>query len=408
MNILYIEHYVGSPYYGMEFRPYYLSKEWVKAGHQVTIIGSSFSHLRQNNPVVNKDFQEEIVDGVKYVWFKGNSYEGSFSRIRNMLSFVWKLQHNAKRIVELYKPDLVVASSTYTLDNFPAYKIAKQAGAKYSYEIHDLWPLSPMLIGGYSKFHPFIMLMQLGENYAYRHVDKVVSLLWNAEEHCKEHGLPDGRFICVPNGFSKEEWKEEVFASSIPEEHEAAFDSLKDKFVVGFAGGFAASGTIDTLVEAANIVKDRKDIHFVLVGKGPEEKTYRGQIERYNLSNVTILPPVPKSIVPAINKRFDAAFIGGVHSILHKYGTAPNKVTDYMLSAKPIIQAIDEPGSVVERIHCGLRTEAENAEQVAKAIITIADMTPEERLEMGMRGRLYALDNLEWGLLANKFIKEFE
>ena len=63
MNILYLEHYVGGPEYGMEFRPYYLASEWVKQGHKVTIIAASFSHLRQNNPDVVKDFQEENQTG---------------------------------------------------------------------------------------------------------------------------------------------------------------------------------------------------------------------------------------------------------------------------------------------------------------------------------------------------------
>ena len=50
MNILLINHYAGSPELGMEFRPYYMAKEWVKAGHQVLIVGGSFSHLRKVQP----------------------------------------------------------------------------------------------------------------------------------------------------------------------------------------------------------------------------------------------------------------------------------------------------------------------------------------------------------------------
>ena len=59
MNILYIEHYAGSPEMGMEFRPYYLSKEWVRMGHNVTIIAGDYSHLRKKNPSVVSDFSAE-------------------------------------------------------------------------------------------------------------------------------------------------------------------------------------------------------------------------------------------------------------------------------------------------------------------------------------------------------------
>lgn len=408
MNILYIEHYVGSPTYGMEFRPYYLSKEWVKQGHNVTIIGSSFSHLRQRNPEVTKDFQEEIIDGIRYVWLKGNAYEGSVSRIRNILSFVWKLQRNAKRIVKLYKPDLVIASSTYPLDNIPAHKIAKISGAKYTYEIHDLWPLSPMLIGGYSKYHPFIAIMQYSEDYAYRHVDKVVSLLWNAEGHCRERGLKAGWFVCVPNGYNPEEWVSSKFDLEIPKEHQTVFDSLKGKTIVGFAGGFAASGNVISLVNSAVKLKNRTDVHFVLVGKGPELPSYEKVIEKNELTNVTILPPVPKSLIPAINKHFEIAHLGGTHSELHKYGTSYNKMTDYMLCSLPIVQSVDEPDSVVERVGCGIRVEAENVDAIANAITQLADMSSEERKEMGRKGKEYVEKNLSWSKLAEDFLKPFQ
>lgn len=404
MNILYIFHYAGSPEYGMSFRPYYMSREWIKQGHNVTIIASSFSHLRQNNPIVIKDFQEEMIDGVRYVWLKGNSYGGSVARIRNIASFVWKLNCNAKKIANKFKPDLVIASSTYPLDNVPANKIARIAGANHCYEAHDIWPLSPMVIGGYSKWHPFIIVMQWAENFACRKADKVISLLWNSEDHYKERGLPEGRFACVPNGYAADEWDSNAAELSLPEEHEALFLSLKDKVVVGFAGGFAASGAMMTMIEAANLLKDKKDIHFVMVGKGPEKDNYEVAIKKYGLTNVHILPAVPKKLVPAVNKHFDIAYMGGVHSVLHKYGTSYNKMTDYMLAGKPIIQAIDEPGSIVSKTMCGIQVEAENSQKVAEAVITLSNLTPEERIKMGLKGKEYAEKNLSWEFLSKRFL----
>jgi len=404
MNILIINHYAGSPYYGMEFRPYYLAREWVKQGHNVTIIAASFSHLRQHNPKVVKDFQEENIEGIKYVWFKTPEYGGSLARIRNMMTFVWKLKKNDKRIAKDYKPNLVIAGSCYPLDNYSAHKIAKLAGAKYTYEVRDIWPLSPMLIGGYSKYHPFIWVMQKAEDYAYKHVDKIVSLLWNAEGHMLEHGLAPGKFVCVPNGYNPSEWTEDKFSLPLPIEHQKAFDSLNGKVIVGFAGGFAASGNVISLIRAAAELKERNDIQFVLVGKGPELPTYEKVIDDNKLKNVTILPAVPKSLIPAVNKHFDIAHLGGLHSKLHKYGTSYNKMTDYMLCSLPIVQSVDEPGSVVERVGCGVRVEAENTEAIAEAIVYIASLSKAERNAMGEKGKRYAEENLAWNLLALKFL----
>lgn len=407
MNILLINHYAGSKEYGMEYRPYYLAREWVKQGHQVTIVGATFSHLRLRQPQVERDFQEEDIDGIKYVWFKTPEYGGSFARIKNIIVFLWKLRKNVKKIAKLYAPNLVIASSTYPLDNIPAHKIAVAANAKYCYEIHDLWPLSPMLIGGYSKYHPFILAMQYGEDYAYKHVDKVVSLLWNAEKHCKERGLPSGKFVCIPNGYNPDEWSDEKFELPLPEYHQKAFDSLSGKTIVGFAGGFAASGAVITLVKSAAELRKREDVHFVLVGKGPEQSAYEQLIKEQYLTNISILPSVPKNLIPAINKHFDIAYLGGLHSELHQYGTSYNKMTDYMLCSLPIVQSVDEPGSVVERLGCGIRVEAENVKAVSKAIIRLANMTPEDRKKMGAKGKAYVEANLPWSKLAEDFLKPF-
>lgn len=407
MKILLINHYAGSKEYGMEYRPYYLACEWIKQGHQVTIAGASFSHLRLKNPDVKNDYQEEYIEGVRYIWFKTPEYEGSLKRIMNILTFMLKLRNYSKRLSREVNPDLVIASSTYPLDNYLAHKIAKNSGAKYTYEIHDLWPLSPMLIGGYSKYHPFIWVMQKAEDYAYRHVDKVVSLLWNTERHCVEHGLASGKFVCVPNGYFPEEWTEDKFHQELPAEHQKIFDSLKGKIIVGFAGGFAASGNVITLVRSAVELKNRDDIHFVLVGKGPELPSYNKLIKENNLSNITILPAVSKNLIPAVNSHFDIAHLGGLHSELHQYGTSYNKMTDYMLCSLPIVQSVDEPGSVVERVGCGIRVEAENAKAVAEAIVKLADMTEAERTAMGKKGKEYVENNLPWSKLAEDFLKPF-
>lgn len=408
MNILLINHYVGSPYLGMEFRPYYIAREWVKQGHKVTILGASFSHLRQHNPDVKRDFQEDDIEGIKYVWFKTPEYGGSIARIKNMMTFVWKLKRNASKIAKKYHPNLVIAGSCYPLDNYSAHKIAQIAEAKYTYEVRDIWPLSPMLIGRYSKYHPFIWVMQKAEDYAYKHVDKIVSLLWNAEGHMLEHGLAPGKFVCVPNGYNPEEWTEDKFDLPLPEEHQKVFNSLKDIIIVGFAGGFAASGSVITLVQAAVELKEREDIHFVLVGKGPEKESYEKIIHDNGLNNITILPAVPKTLIPAVNSHFDIAHLGGLHSELHQYGTSYNKMTDYMLSGKPIVQSVDEPGSVVERVGCGIRVEAENAKAVAEAITKLAEMSEQERNEIGLKGKEYVIKNLPWSKLAKDFLNPFE
>lgn len=402
MKILIINHYAGSPRLGMEFRPFYLAKEWRLEGHEVTIIGASYSHLRNIQPLVTADLQKNEEAGISYVWMKTPAYAGSFKRIINILSFVLKLILYRKKIAETYCPDMVIASSTYPLDIYPAHLIAKLSKSKLCFEVHDLWPLSPMIIGGYSRFHPFILIMQRAENYAYKYSDVVVSLLGNAREHMINHGLSPDKFKHIPNGFDRDEF--ENLQEDVPAEHFQVLSALKknNNLLVGYAGGHSPSNALHTLVEAARLFSADEKIKFVFVGNGPDKPGLQSMSKE--LKNVTFLTVIPKKAMQKLLSLFDILYIGGIKSSLHIHGISPNKLIDYMLAAKPIILSADVSNEIVEKINCGITVPAEDPSAVFSAIHTIVSMPVEKRIEMGERGKDYALSNLDYHNLALKFI----
>ena len=400
MTILMISHYAGAPQYGMEFRSYYMAREWVNMGHRVMIVGSAFSHLRKRQPTAGK----ETIDGIEYLWLPTRRYEGNGAgRAFSMFQFVWQVYRHLRSLV--LNPDVVIASSVYTFDIYPCRRIARKCHARLVYEVHDLWPLSPMVIGNLSRWHPFIWLLQCGENYAYRHCDMVISILDKAFPHMQRHGLSPDRFCCIPNGFRQEEWNE-CNKATLPAEHTDLLNRLKGQgcTVVGFAGGHTQSTAMQVLVEAARILHSRNNLAFVLVGQGPQKEELIALAQQYQLDNIYFLPPIEKQAIPPLLDRFDICYAGGVHSILHQYGTSFNKITDYMVAGKPIVNSVDEPDSLIERVGCGLQVEAENALQVSKAIAQMADMTEVERAALGAKGHKYAIQNLEYKTLAQRFI----
>lgn len=401
MNILMISHYAGAPQYGMEFRSYYMAREWVRMGHRVTVVGAAFSHLRKAQPQVGR----ETLEGIEYLWLPTTHYDNNGAkRVVSMFQFVAQVYRHRRELVA-FRPDVVIASSVYTFDIYPCHYIVRHTGAKLVYEVHDLWPLSVMVIGGYSPRHPFIWLLQRGENYAYRHCDKVVSMLDKAFPHMQRHGLTEDRFCCIPNGFLKEEW-ENADSHTLPDEHARLLERLHEegKCIVGFAGGHTQSTAMDVLIEAARELKERSDLAFVLVGGGPQKADLMALAEGYGLANVHFLPPVDKNCIPRLLQAFDICYAGGIHSSLHRYGTSFNKIIDYMLAAKPILKSVDEPGSEVERAGCGIQVEAENVGQVREAVERLAAMSAAERAAMGEKGRRYAVANLEYHTLSQKFI----
>ena len=81
MNILYIDHYIGAPSYGMEFRPYHMALEWIKKGHRVKMLGASYSHVRARQPEIDgrpvSKRTTENIDGIEYVWYPTPAYRGN-------------------------------------------------------------------------------------------------------------------------------------------------------------------------------------------------------------------------------------------------------------------------------------------------------------------------------------------
>ena len=396
MKILLINHYAGSPEMGMEFRPYHFGKEWVEMGHEVTIVGASFSHLRSKQPKVEKrDVTEEWIDGIRYLWIKTDSYKGNgIGRIKNMMTFLRKLRKYRHLFVEVIEPDVVIASSTYPLDIYPARKIASMAKAKLIFEVHDLWPLSPMEISGYPKWHPFIMVMQKGEDAACKYSDAVVSLLPRADLHLAERGMDVGKFHWVSNGVVAEDWEN---SEPIPGKMKIKINALREKgeFLIGYAGGHADSNYLDFFLDALASVKE-ENITGVLVGDGIRKEELMNRATREGISNVVFLDPIPKMQVPDFLSHMDCLYNGIKHTKLSQYGTCFNKVYDYMMAGKPIINVATAPNDTVGDAQCGYTIEGEDPEKLRETILRIAAMTSDEKRKMRENGKKCVLKKYEY------------
>lgn len=404
MNILLINHYAGSPNNGMEYRPFYMAREWVRMGHQVTIVGASHSHLRSEQPEVSGEVTEQDIEGIRYMWLKTPSYNGNgIGRVINMLVFIIQLFKFSNHIVKWYKPDIVIASSTYPLDVFPARYIARKNKAKLIYEVHDLWPLSPIELGGMSPWHPFIMVMQMAENYAYRQCDRIVSMLPKADRHMCEHGMAPHKFSYVPNGIDVNEWKNSY--ANIPEEHRTLLGKLRDSgsFIVGYAGSHGIANALYSLVDAAELMKN-KSVTIVFVGQGPEKEKLETIIDERKIDNIIFLSAVIKNAIPEILNSMDVLYIGLQKQSLFRFGISPNKLMDYMMAAKPVIHAIDAGNDLVAESGCGISIPPEDPKAIAEAIVKLKSLSENERKAMGLKGRKFVLENHDYRVLAKKFI----
>ncbi len=399
MRICYIDHYAGGPTLGMEYRPFALAERWQRSGHEVTIIAGSFSHLRRTNPVVPVEGAEQIIDGVPFRFIRTRAYEGNGAgRILSWVDFVGKGWRLAPVIARTLRPDAVIASSTYPMDTWFAARVARLAHARLVHEVHDLWPLTPIELGGHSPQHPLMALMARAEIDAYRHADAVVSILPNIEPYVRSLGISTP-VVPIPNGIDTSGSRQ-----SAPDEVVALIDRLHadGNKVIGYAGGMALSNAMDSFVDAMGLLTD-EPISAVLLGDG----VLRPDLERQAAelgARTHFVGSVPKAQVADTLGRMDVLYLGSKKSRLYEHGVSANKIFDYMLTGVPIVDAWDTRHSPLVYADCAIRAEAENPASLAAALRRAARLSPDESADLGRRARDYVVAHHSLDRLADDFL----
>ena len=403
MNILYLDHYAGSPAYGMEYRPYYLAREWVRSGHRVTIVAASQSHVRSRNPTMDGRFTRERIDGVDFIWSKTPPYRGNgFGRVLNIVSFLRRLGQWREWLDA--KPDVVIASSTYPADIGPARRLARYHGATLVWEVHDLWPLSPIELGTMSRCHPFIVWMQCAENAACRDADLVVSILPKADVHLHEHGMDLDKFVHIPNGIDPAEWSDAAVVP-LPAAHTMAIAFAREQghAIVAYAGAHGLANALDSMLDAAALSR-QEPITWMLVGSGTEKAALRQRVQSEGLRNVVMLDPVPKSAIPALLSAMDVLYLGLQSEPLFRFGISPNKLFDYMMAARPIVCAIAAGNDPVGDAGCGETIAPQDPPALAAAVQRLSAMPRDQRDILGRAGKTFVERHHLYAGLTQRFL----
>jgi glycosyltransferase involved in cell wall biosynthesis len=406
VKLLLINHYAGSDQMGMEYRPFYLVREWMAAGHEATILAASFSHLRGRQPAIRADLQTTEEEAVQFRWLRAGSYQGNGAdRVANVLAFSAKLLAYAGRIAREERPDVVICSSTYPLDIHGGKRIAHAANACLVFEVHDLWPLTPILLGGYPRWHPFIQVLQHAEDKAYREADVVVSILPHTRPYMVERGLRPTKFVHIPNGIPASRMLGTAEAPELPPQVSRLIESerAKGRFLIGFAGGLNLNMALETLVAAASSLS-ADGVSFLVAGDGSRAGLLRELVNAAQLENFHLLGRIPKSAVQLFLSRMDALAIPWHRNPLYRYGQSPNKVFDYMLAGKPILQANDASNDLIAEAGCGLTVEPENPAAFADAVKRLRALPEDERRGLGESGRRFVVANHDCAVLARRFL----
>jgi glycosyltransferase involved in cell wall biosynthesis len=400
VNILLINHYAGSPVHGMEYRPFYLAREWVRLGHRVQIVAATYSHVRTRQPAAG----DEVIDGIGYRWLPTPAYRGNgVGRVKNIYSFLRQVWVAAPRLAREFEPDVVIASSTYPMDIWVARRIATLARAKLVFEVHDLWPLSPIELSGMSPWHPFALVCQSAEDAAYRDADVVVSMLPKVHEHMQAHGLDLRKLVIVPNGIDPGEWAREPEPLRADVAAALADARAQRTVVVGYAGSMGLPNALGVLLDAAKRLRGAP-IRVVMVGDGHERARLTQRVADEAIGNVAMLPPIPKAQIPSFLAAIDIAYIGWQRTPIYRFGIAPNKLMDYMMAGCAVLHSVEAGNDPVSEAGCGRTVAPESAEAVALGLLQLAELPDAKRRAMGQRGRAFVQAHHTYPVLAQRFL----
>jgi len=393
----------GKPDSGWGERHYYFSKFWVKKGYDVKIISGSYNHLFKNQPVIdsNKKFTlEEVEEGITFCWVKIPEYDGgSVFKLWSMIRFAIRTRKLSTDL--LGKPDYILASSMPIFPVVTAWYLKKKLKAKKMFfEIRDLWPLTPMYLKGYSKWHPIVVIMAWVEKFGYRKADAIVSLLPNANKYIDTISKDPSKYYWIPNGIDEALLEKE----SLPKEIVQSI--LKDKFIIGYTGTMGMANALEYLIDCSILLKDQEDIHFVLVGDGYLKEELQQKVA--GNGNVTFVNKINKNQVQAMLKLFSVCFVGRNNTPLFDYGVSSNKFFDYMLAKKPVISSSNKIKDPVELSGCGYVVEPESPEAIKEAILKLQEMSAKEREEMATKGYDYVKQFHNFDYLSNLYVKLFD
>lgn len=355
-------------------------------GHQVTVLTTLPNYPTGIVPAEYKDKARwtEIIDGVTVirVWSFISANKGFFKRILAMLSFGCLAGITGAGRVG--RPDVIVVISPPLFNAIGGRLLAWRKRCPFIFNVHDLWPESAVQMG---MLHSpaLIRLSEWLEWSTYRRAQEVWAVTGGIRETLIRKGLPAEKTLLIPNGVDAMRFH------PIPRDEARAQLGWDDRFTVMYAGTLGLAHGLKTMLDAAEQLRDRKDIRFLLVGDGIVRAELMADAAARGLDNVTFLPSVSHERMPLALAGADVCVVSLRRLPLFK-GARPSKMFECMASARPILLAVDgEAREIAERdARAALYVEPENAEAMVQGILELKNH-PDQARDLGRNGRAYVL-----------------
>ncbi len=376
---------------------------WTAAGHEVVVIAGSINHHTGETP---ERYRGRLLtrehDGAVDVWrcYVPSAYRRSYFGRR--LGYIVFTLTASLAAFQSPRADVVIATSPPLVVVVPGWLKAKLSGWRtpWIFEVRDLWPESAIATGVVRRGSLQARLLYALEAWACWSAS-IVNVLTPSfrEDLLARHLVTPSRLTLVPNGGDLAMFQPGPRDNAVRHEHRWG-----DRIVALYAGAHGRANALGQLIDAAEIVRTRRDILLVAIGDGPERASLEAEAARRGLDNLQFLGAKPKDAMPDY---INAADIG--LAVLQRNATFrtvyPNKIFDYMACARPIVVGIDGAARtlVCDEAQAGLFAEPESGPAIARAILELAD-DREKRSIMGRRGREWVEANASRETLAARYL----
>lgn len=338
MDIWIINHYaVPIKYYPLG-RHTYFAQNLIAMGHSVKIFAASTVHNSEKQLIDDdREYREEIVDGITYVLIKCRPYTGNgVSRIFNMWEFAYKIP---KICLKYGKPDVVLSCSMTLSACARGIAVARKLGIPGIADITDIWPETMVAYGAAGKYNPLVLALRRVEKWIYKNADALIFSVAGAYDNILEQGwskeIPQDKLFYINNGVDL-----------------AAFDSNKRKyqicdadlennelFKVVYTGSIRRVNNLGMLLDAAKLLQNKR-IKLLIWGAGDEVEALQERVCREKINNVIFKGRVSKEYIPFIVSKADANIVHCTASPILRFGVSMNKIFEYFAAGRPILTDI--------------------------------------------------------------------
>jgi glycosyltransferase involved in cell wall biosynthesis len=307
------------------------------------------------------------MDGIRVVrvWSYVTANQGFTLRILDYASYMISAILAAPFIRGV---DVVIGTSPHLFTAIAAYAVSRIKRIPFVFELRDLWPASIKAVGAISEGRTLRMLQEV-ELFLYRKAACIVALTNAFRENLISRGIAPDKIKIVTNGADLQRFKPAHKDPDLVNRY-----GLKRRFVVGYIGTHGLAHSLDTVLEAAELLcinGDGDRYLFLFLGDGAMKSSLVSKAAKKDLRNVIFVDSVAKSEVVAHWALLDASVIHLRNDTLFET-VVPSKLFESMAMGVPVLLGVrGEAANIVRSEQIGLTFEPESAEDLYKVLLEL-------------------------------------